>query len=206
MTEVENQPAAARPRVINPGLKFTLELGPLAIFFLAYWKYDMFTATGALMVAVVAILILSYALLRRIPTMPLVTAVVVLIFGGLTLVLHDAAFIKIKVSALYLLFSGALFGGLLFDKLLLPIVFDSAFHITDEGWRKLTYRWGYFFLALAALNLVVWYIGYAWYGNSDNLWVAFKTFGILPLTVLFALAQTPLIMRYESKEASSDAL
>jgi intracellular septation protein len=206
MTGIEEEAAAAPPRVINPGLKFTLELGPLAVFFLAYWKFDMFVATGALMAAVVAILILSYALLRRIPTMPLVTAVVVLIFGGLTLVLHDAAFIKIKVSALYLLFSGALFGGLLFDKLLLPIVFDSAFHITEEGWRKLTYRWGYFFLALAVLNLVVWYVGYALYGNSDNLWVAFKTFGILPLTVLFALAQTPLIMRYESKEAPSDAL
>ncbi|HYC26275.1 MAG TPA: septation protein A [Roseiarcus sp.] len=206
MNETDAKVATAPPHVLNPGLKFTLELGPLAVFFLAYWKYDMFVATGALMVAVVAILIVSYLLLRRIPTMPLVTTIVVVIFGGLTLVLHDAAFIKIKVSALYLLFSGALFGGLFFNKLLLPIVFDSAFHITQEGWRKLTYRWGYFFLALAALNLIVWYVGYAWYGNSDNLWVAFKTFGILPLTVLFALAQTPLIVRYESKDAADDAL
>ncbi len=190
-----NPPAAApsERKTLNPWLKFTLELGPLALFFLVYGKLGIFAATGVLMVGVVVTLGVSYALLRRIPIMPLVTAAIVVVFGSLTLIFHDETLIKIKPTALYLLFAGALFVGLKLDKPLLKIMFDGALHVTEEGWRKLTWRWAFFFLALAALNEIVWRT------QTTDLWVKFKTFGFLPLTLVFALAQASLIMRYEAK-------
>ncbi|MBV9287340.1 MAG: septation protein A [Hyphomicrobiales bacterium] len=175
-------------------VKFALELGPLVLFFAAYSRLGIFAATAVLMAAVVITLGVSYVMLRRIPVMPLVTAVIVLIFGSLTLFLHDATLIKIKPTALYLLFGAALFVGLKLKKPLLKILFDGALRVTEEGWRILTWRWGFFFFALAALNELVWRT------QSTDLWVKFKTFGFLPLTLVFALAQTPLIMRTETKD------
>ncbi len=187
--------AAPPPRkALNPTVKLVLELGPLALFFAAYSKLGIFAATGVLMACVVVTLGVSYAMLRRIPVMPLVTAVIVLIFGSLTLIFHDETLIKIKPTALYLLFAAALFVGIWLGKPLLKILFDGALHVTEEGWRKLTWRWAFFFVALAILNEVVWRT------QSTDLWVKFKTFGFLPITLLFALAQAPLIMRYEARE------
>ena len=201
MTDNARPDAPPARRKINPTLKFALELGPLAAFFIAYAKLGIYVATGALMVCVIASLVVSYALLRRVPIMPLVTAVIVVIFGSLTLFFHNETLIKIKPTALYLMFAGALFGGMALNKPLLPVLFDAAFSITDEGWRKLTYRWAFFFVALAVLNEIVWRT------QSTDFWVGFKTFGVLPLTVLFGLAQAPLIMRYETKDAAqSDAM
>jgi intracellular septation protein len=197
----EGTPRDAPPRrKINPTLKFALELGPLVVFFAANWKFKLFVATGALMVAVVAALVISFALMRRLPIMPLVTAIIVIIFGSLTFYFQNDAFIKMKPTALYLLFSGALLGGLAFGKLLLPVMFDSAFQITEEGWQKLTYRWAIFFLAMAVLNEIVWR------NTSPDFWVNFKSFGVIPLTMLFGLAQAPLIMRHEAKDAPNDAM
>jgi intracellular septation protein len=187
--------AAPPPRkALNPTVKLVLELGPLALFFAAYSRLGIFAATGVLMACVVVTLGVSYAMLRRIPIMPLVTAVIVLVFGSLTLIFHDETLIKIKPTALYLLFAAALFVGIWLGKPLLKILFDGALHVTEEGWRKLTWRWAFFFLALAILNEVVWRT------QSTDLWVKFKTFGFLPITLLFALAQAPLIMRYEARE------
>ena len=196
------QTAAQPPRkALNPMLKFPLELGPLALFFIVYSRVGIFAATGILMASVLVTLGVSYAMLRRIPIMPLITAVIVLIFGSLTLVLHDETLIKIKPTALYILFGAALFVGLWLKKPLLKILFDGALHVTDEGWRKLTWRWAFFFLGLAVLNEIVWRT------QTTDMWVKFKTFGFLPLTLLFALAQAPLMMKYESKdEGSSDEL
>jgi len=189
-----NPPATpVRLKALNPWLKFTLELGPLALFFIAYGQLGIFAATGVLMAAVVVTLAVSYAMLRRFPIMPLVTAVIVVIFGSLTLILHDETLIKIKPTALYLLFGGALFVGLAIKRPLLKILFDGALRVTEEGWRRLTWRWAYFFLALAVLNELVWRT------QSTDLWVKFKTFGFLPLTLVFAFAQAPLIMRHEAK-------
>jgi intracellular septation protein len=146
------------------------------------------------MVAIVAALIVSYALTRHLPTMPLVTAVIVLVFGSLTLVLHDELFIKLKPTIIYLLFGGVLLGGLAFGKSLLGIVFDSVFHLTEEGWRKLTLRWALFFLALAVLNEIVWRT------QTTDFWVGFKVFGVVPLTFLFAALQYPLLTKYAEPE------
>ena len=193
-TPVTETVAPPRRRALNPMLKFALELGPLALFFIVYSRVGIFAATGILMASVLVTLAVSYAMLRRFPIMPLITAVIVLIFGSLTLILHDETLIKIKPTALYILFGAALFVGLWLNKPLLKILFDGALHVTDEGWRKLTWRWAFFFLALAVLNEIVWRT------QTTDLWVKFKTFGFLPLTLLFALAQAPLIMKYETKD------
>ncbi len=183
-----------RRKALNPIVKFVLELGPLALFFAVYSRLGIFAATGVLMAGVVVTLGVSYAMLRRIPIMPLVTAAVVLIFGSLTLVFHDETLIKIKPTALYLLFGAALFAGLWLKKPLLKVLFDGALHVTDEGWRRLTWRWAFFFVGLAILNEIVWRT------QTTDLWVKFKTFGFMPITLIFAIAQAPLIMRYETKE------
>jgi intracellular septation protein len=180
---------------LNPLLKLALDLGPLALFFFANSHYGIFVATGTFMVAVLAALAVSYVLTRHLPIMPVVTAVIVVVFGGLTLILHDATFIKVKPTIIYALFGAILIGGLIFNKPLLGIVFDSLFQITDEGWRKLTWRWAVFFLVLAVLNEIVWR------NTSTNVWVDFKVFGVMPLTLLFGAAQMPLLKKYAVEPA-----
>jgi intracellular septation protein len=132
----------------------------------------------------------SYALTRHLPIMAMVTAVVVVVFGSLTLVLHDDTFIKMKPTIIYILFGGLLLGGLAFNKPLLAIVFDSVFDLNDEGWRKLTLRWALFFLALAVLNEIVWRT------QTTDFWVSFKVFGVVPFTFVFAALQYPLLQKY----------
>ncbi|MGJ0452022.1 MAG: septation protein A [Methylocystis sp.] len=191
--------AIAAKRKLNPWLKLALELGPLLLFFVINSKYGIFAATGVLMAGVVLTLAVSWAITRHLPAMPVVTAVLVLVFGSLTYFLHDETFIKLKVTILYTLFGAGLIGALYFGKLLLPIVFDMAIHIDDAGWRKLTLRWGLFFFALAGLNEVLRRI------LTTDDWVNFKVFGILPLTLVFALAQAPLIMRHEIRPEDEDS-
>ena len=175
---------------INPILKLVLDIGPLVLFFAVNAKIGIYAATGVFMAAVLIALAVSYALTRHIAIMPLVTAIIVLIFGGLTLVLHNDTFIKLKPTIIYALFAGALLGGLAFGEPLLGIVFDSVFDLTEEGWRKLTWRWALFFLALAVLNEIVWR------NFSTDVWVSFKLFGVVPLTFLFGAAQLPLLTKY----------
>lgn len=181
--------AAARKQ-INPFLKLVLEIGPLVVFFIANGRAGIFVATAVFMAAVLSSLVISWALTRHLPIMPIITAVVVLIFGGLTLLLQDEHFIKLKPTIVNILFAATLFAGLAMNKPLLKIVLDTVFDLTDEGWRKLTLRWAFFFLFLAVLNEVVWR------GFSTDTWVSFKVFGVMPLTFVFALAQMPLLQRY----------
>jgi intracellular septation protein len=189
MTETSEKPK------LNPYLKIALDIGPLLLFFAANSRLGIFAGTAVFMVAVVVALGISYAMTRHWPVMPVVSAVIVLVFGGLTLILHDETFIKVKPTIIYALFGGALLVGYFFDKPLLEIVFDSVFHITDEGWRKLTLRWAGFFLFLAVLNEVVWRT------QSTDFWVNAKVFGFMPLTFIFGALQVPLLMKYAVEPA-----
>ncbi len=155
----------------------------------------LFVATALFIAATLIALAASLLLTRRLPIMPVVTGVVVLVFGGLTLALQDEVFIKMKPTIVNVLFGATLLGGLLFRRPLLGYVFDTVFRLDDEGWRKLTFRWGLFFFFLASLNEVVWR------NFSDDTWVNFKVFGIMPLTILFTLTQMPLIQRHALPEA-----
>jgi intracellular septation protein len=186
MTDV---PATAR-KAENPWLKLGLELGPLLVFFFANGRFGIFAATGAFMAAMAVALVASWLINRRLAIMPLVTGTVVAIFGTLTLILHDDTFIKMKPTIVNCLFGGALLGGLLFGKTLLGYVFDGAFHLDDAGWRKLTIRWGLFFFLLAFLNELIWRT------QTTEFWVAFKVWGIMPLTLVFSIAQLPLLSRH----------
>ncbi|MFL6971440.1 MAG: septation protein A [Xanthobacteraceae bacterium] len=184
-----------KPR-LHPALKLALDIGPLILFFIGNARWGIFPATAIFMVAILVALAVSYALIRRLPVMALISAVIVTVFGGLTLVLHDETFIKVKPTIIYALFGATLLFGLISRKPLLEMVFDSVFHLTEEGWRKLTLRWCVFFFAMAVLNEIVWR------NFSTDTWVSFKLFGAVPLTFLFAAAQYPLLMKYD---ASSDA-
>jgi intracellular septation protein len=199
-----NAPHTPSEKKLNPFLKLALEIGPLILFFganargqkmAAAWPIiatlggPIFFATASFIVATLIALVVSFALTRRLPLMPFVTAIVVVVFGGLTLWLKDDTFIKIKPTIIYCLFGGVLLGGLVFGKSLMGYVFDAVFKLTDEGWRKLTVRWGLFFFGLAILNEVVRH-----YVTTDQ-WVSFKVFAILPLTFIFALLQVGLINR-----------
>lgn len=172
-------------------LKLLVEVGPLVVFFVVNARAGIFWGTGTFMVATVASLIVSRMVFGRVPVMPLVSGACVMVFGGLTLWLQDEHFIKIKPTMVNALFAGALFFGLYAGYPLLRIVFGEVFNLTDEGWRKLTLRWACFFAVLAVLNEVVWR------NFSTDTWVSFKVFGIMPLTMAFAVAQIGLLRQYE---------
>jgi intracellular septation protein len=201
MSETAASPNGAKP--INPLLKLALEFGPLAIFFFVNSYGDrwfgvaedrrIFVATGVFIAASLIALALSKIIMNHLPRMAIVNAVVVTVFGGLTLALDDAFFIKVKPTIVNTLFGCILLGGLYFGRSLLALVLDSVLQLDEEGWRRLTLRWGLFFFVLAALNEVVWRT------QTQDFWVAFKVWGVMPLTMIFALAQTPLILKHEIK-------
>jgi intracellular septation protein len=183
----------------HPLFKLVTEIGPLLVFFAVNAKFQLFAATAAFMVAIVAAMIASYVVTRHVPIMALVTGVVVLVFGTLTLVLHDETFIKVKPTIIYGLFAAVLLGGLLFNRSFIAIMFDQVFNLTPQGWRILTMRWALFFLGLAVLNEVIWRT------QSTDFWVAFKAFGVIPLTMIFAISQMPLTKRYHLEPVSLEA-
>jgi intracellular septation protein A len=201
----ERDPSDPKRKELSPVLKLALELGPLLIFFFANARGEwlaaqfpalsalggpIFIATGLFMAATAISLVASWLLVRSLPIMPLVSGIVVFVFGALTLFLQNDTFIKMKPTIVNALFGAVLLGGLAFGKSLLGYVFDSAFRLDAEGWRKLTLRWGLFFFFLAVVNEVVWR------SFSTDTWVAFKVWGIMPITILFTMSQMPLIMRH----------
>jgi intracellular septation protein len=176
--------------------RLALDLGPLAVFFGVYQFSDIFKATAVFMGAILIAAAINYWLERRLSPMAMVTAVIVLIFGGLTLYLHNALFIKLKPTIIYSIFGAVLLGGLLFNRLFIKYVLEMGFELDDRGWRKLTLRWGVFFLSLAVANEFIWR------SFSEKTWVSFKTWGVIPLMILFSLAQAPLIARHQTQDNS----
>jgi intracellular septation protein len=189
-------PAAAK-RKLHPGLKLALELGPLVLFFAVNARFGIFAGTAAFMAAVLIAFAVSYALTRHIPLMALISAGIVMVFGGLTLILQDETFIKLKPTIIYVLFGSVLIGGLAAGKPLLAVVFDSVFNLTEPGWRKLTLRWALFFFVLAVLNEIIWRT------QSTDFWLGFKAFAVIPLTFVFAALQYPLLMRYDAAQTTT---
>lgn len=181
-----------RPQLI----KLALELGPLVIFFIVNARADIFAATAWFMGAMAVSLIGSWIILKRIAVMPLVTGVVVLIFGGLTLYLQDDTFIKMKPTIVNTLFGGILLGGLLFGQSLLKYVFGDVYKLKAEGWMILTLRWGVYFLVLAVVNEVVWR------NFSTDFWVSFKVWGIMPITLVFSMLQMSILTKYALESES----
>jgi intracellular septation protein len=188
-SEVKGSNPAAQPH----GTKLMIELGPLLAFFIAWFVADIFWATGVLMAATLVSVLASKLLLGRVSPVVIATAVIVVVFGSLTFWFGDAHFIKMKPTIINLLFAAVLLTGLLTGRPLLKLMFGEAFNLTEEGWRKLTVRWMLFFLAMAVVNEIVWR------NFSESAWVNFKVFGILPLTLIFAMSQIGLIKRHEAK-------
>lgn len=177
---------------MHPLLKFLIEIGPLVVFFWVNGKYGIFEATAAFMAATVISMAASWLMRRTIPIMLWVSGVVVLVFGGATILFENELFIKLKPTIIYLLFAGVLFFGLWRGQSYLKLVLDASFpQLQDEGWMRMTRRWAWFFLAMAALNEVIWR------AVDTDTWVAAKLFLFLPLSMVFAIAQVPLIQRYQ---------
>jgi intracellular septation protein len=192
MSELKQQPEEMNWAELKPQLiKLALELGPLVLFFVLNARAGIFVATGWFMGAMVVSLLASWFLLKRIAVMPLVTGVVVLVFGGLTLWLQDDTFIKLKPTIVNTLFGSVLLGGLLLGQSLLKYVFGDVYKLKPEGWRILTWRWCIFFFVLAVINEIVWR------NFSTDFWVAFKVWGLMPLTLVFSFALVvPILTKY----------
>ena len=195
MTNASNKPAEAEhddPHVdSNQMLKMLVEIGPLIVFFVVNsLTKNIYYGTGTFMIATAAALLVSRAMFGRIPLMPLISGAFVLVFGGLTLWLQDAVFIKLKPTIVNLLFAGTLLGGLWFGQSLLRHILGEVFKLTEEGWRILTFRWGIFFIVLALLNEIVWR------NFSEQFWIGFKMLGVMPLTAVFGIAQLGILRRY----------
>ncbi len=173
--------------------KLLVELGPLLVFFIVNSRAGIFWGTGVLIVATAISIVASRVMFGKLAVMPLVSAFFVAVFGGLTLWLADDLFIKLKPTIVNLIFATVLLGGLLAGHSLLRHLFGDVFKLTEEGWRKLTLRWGLFFVFLAILNEIVWR------NFSTDTWVSFKVFGIMPLTMAFGIAQMGLLKAYEQR-------
>jgi len=180
--KTETPPAWVRP---------VADYGPLIIFFATYMLAGLMAATAAIVVTSLIALALTWVYERRVPMMPLVTAAVVTLFGGLTLWLQDETFIKMKPTIIQTIFAAILLGGLAFGRpLLKPLLGKMMPPMTDAGWRGLTFRYGLFFIVMAVLNEVIWRT------QSTDFWVTFKVFGIMVLTIVFIMIQMPFINRH----------
>jgi intracellular septation protein len=186
----------AKPK-ISPLLRTGLNLGPLILFFVTFERFGIYAATSTFVAATLIVLAVHYAVEKKLAPVPLFTAILVVIFGGLTIYLKNDIFIKMKLTVLYTFFSVVLLGGLYTNRLFIKYVFSEAFELTESGWRQLTLRWGLFMLALAAVNEIIWR------NFSTDIWVKFKVFGVTGLFLVFALAQTPFLLKHQIEEKKS---
>ena len=180
---------------MNSFIKLFIDIGPLAVFFI-YYKVsgDLIDAILPLMLATVISVVISYILEKKIPIMPTLGAGIVIIFGGLTIIFDNKIFIFMKPTIINIIFAAILYGGIILKKPLLKYLLGSALKLEEEGWSILTQRWAAFFIALAVLNEIVWRT------MSEEFWVSFKVFGILPITFIFTMTQFPLIKKYQVED------
>ena len=177
---------------MNPQLRRSLvDFGPLLAFFIALKLAGFMAATATVMIAAVAAVVLGYIFDRKLHPVPMLTAVIVLVFGGLTLLLNDKTFIKMKPTVVYGLFAAILFGGLVFKRLFIKYILATAVSLDDKDWRILTVRFGGFFLAMALLNELIWR------HFSDDIWATFHVFGAIALTLLFSFSQVPFLYKHQ---------
>ena len=174
--------------------KLLIDIGPLAVFFIFYIRSDLQSAILPFMIATVISVLFSYIIEKKIPVMPTVGAIIILIFGGLTIYFDNDIFFKMKPTIINLLFAGILYGGVILNKPLLRYLLGAALKLQDEGWKILTKRWIGFFIALAILNEIIWRT------QSTDIWVNFKVFGILPLTFIFTLTQFTIIKKFQIED------
>ena len=174
--------------------KLLIDIGPLAVFFIFYTRSGLQASILPFMIATIIAVLFSYILEKKIPIMPTIGAVIVLLFGGLTIYFDNEVFFKMKPTIINLLFAAILYGGILINKPLLKYLLGAALKLQDVGWRILTLRWIGFFIALAILNEIVWRT------QSTDIWVNFKVFGILPITFIFTMTQFPLIKKYQIED------
>ena len=174
--------------------KLLIDIGPLAVFFVFYTRSDLQTAILPFMIATVIAVLFSYIIEKKIPIMPTVGAIIILIFGGLTIYFDNETFFKMKPTIINLLFAGILYGGIILNKPLLRYLLGAALKLQDEGWDILTKRWIGFFIALAILNEIIWRT------QTTDIWVNFKVFGILPITFIFTLMQFSTIKKYQIED------
>ncbi len=179
--------------------KLAIELGPLLVFFAAYYMWDIFVATSVFMVATAVSMIASWILTRHIPPMLWVSGVVVAVMGGLTIYLQDETFLKLKPTIVYMIFATILGFGLMRGRSYLKLLLEAAFPpLEDRGWMIMTRNWALFFVAMAVLNEAVWR------NFSTDFWVNFKVFGAIPITMVFAISQTPVIQKYMIEESEKN--
>jgi intracellular septation protein len=180
---------------MKPIIKLITDVGPLAVFFIGNAKFGIFYATAAFMAATAVAIPISWKIEGKLPIMPIIIAVFVVFFGSLTLFFQDETFIKIKPTIVNLVFaSGLIISRTFFQINVLKIIFDKAFNLSERGWKVLNIRWSFFFIFLAILNEIMWR------NYSTDTWVAFKLFGIMPLTIVWTLAQMPLVLKETIKK------
>jgi len=179
---------------VKSNSKLLIDIGPLAVFFVFYSRSDLKSAIIPFMIATIIAVLFSYIMEKKIPIMPTVGALIILVFGGLTIYFDNEVFFKMKPTIINLLFALILYGGVLIKKPLLKFLLGAAIKLEDEGWKILTQRWIAFFVALAILNEIVWRT------QSTDIWVNFKVFGILPITFIFTMTQFPLIKKYQIED------
>ena len=201
MTDTDIKAQNGKP---NPWIKTGLEMGPLLIFFIAFKLWDIFIATGVIMVAMPIAMLISRRIYGHIALMQKVTLGLIMVMGGLTIYLEDATFVYMKPTIINALFATILTVGLLRGRSYLKVVMEAGFPpMHDKGWMIMTRNWAFFFASVALLNEFVWR------NFEEETWVNFKVFGLIPIMLVFAMAQTPIMMKHqipeeENSDSSSD--
>ena len=175
-------------------LKFITDFGPLLIFFTVYYKSgnNLKAAIPPLIISTLIAIAIIYVVEKKIPYVPLIGALVISLFGGLTLYFDNPIFIYMKPTIVNIIFASILIiSKIFYQKNFLKLLLQTAFQLNEEGWRKLNFRWAYFFIFLAILNEIVWRT------QPETTWVNFKVWGMLPITIIFTAMQVPLINKYK---------